>query len=120
MIHDLQKQLKTLEADLLDRSESPNVADRLRLEYDEAKQADRTAQNFTDWRSDAITQCAAAWVLSCVFVRFLEDNHLIEPPRISGPPPRLTPPPVTSTRLYFRRPPHRNRPRLPPQRLRQL
>ena len=33
---------------------------------------------------DAITQAAAAWVLSCVFVRFLEDNQLIEPPKIAG------------------------------------
>ena len=39
------------------------------------KQAERTAQNYEDWRSDAITQAAAAWVLSCVFVRFLEDNR---------------------------------------------
>ena len=56
----------------------------LRAEYERAKQAERTAANYEDWRSDAITQAAAAWVLSCVFVRFLEDNHLIEPPKISG------------------------------------
>ena len=53
-------------------------------EYERAKQAERTAANYEDWRSDAITQAAAAWVLSCVFVRFLEDNHLIEPPKLSG------------------------------------
>ena len=47
--------------------------------------AERTAQNYEDWRSDAITQAAAAWVLSCVFVRFLEDNRLIDPPQIAVP-----------------------------------
>lgn len=87
LLKDLQALLKRLEADLLERSESaevPDVGKTLRAEYERAKQAERTAANYEDWRSDAITQAAAAWVLSCVFVRFLEDNHLIEPPKISG------------------------------------
>ncbi|WP_278468323.1 BREX-2 system adenine-specific DNA-methyltransferase PglX [Gimesia maris] len=88
LLSDLQKLLKRLEADLLERSESadvPAVGETLRAEYDQARQAERTAQNYEDWRNDAITQAAAAWVLSAVFVRFLEDNQLIEPPRFSGP-----------------------------------
>jgi hypothetical protein len=92
LLSDLQKLLKTLEADLLERSESaevPDVGAHLRQEFEQARQAERTAQNFTDWRSDAITQAAAAWVLSVVFVRFLEDNRLIDPPRIAGPGDRL-------------------------------
>ncbi len=28
---------------------------------------------------------AIAWILGCVFIRFLEDNELIDPPRLSGP-----------------------------------
>src|SRR5436305_5450418 len=39
--------------------------------------------------ADAITQQAVAWVLSCVFVRFLEDNRLIDPPKLAGPGDRL-------------------------------
>ena len=92
LVSDLQKLLKKLEADLLERSEAAEVAevgDRLRLEFEEAKKSERTAQNFSDWRGDAITQVAAAWVLSCVFVRFLEDNRLIDPPQIAGPGERL-------------------------------
>lgn len=88
LLSDLQKLLKRLEADLLERSESadvPAVGETLRAEYEQARTAERTAQNYEDWRSDAITQAAAAWVLSAVFVRFLEDNQLIEPPRFSGP-----------------------------------
>lgn len=88
LLSDLQKLLARLEADLLERSEAaelPDVGRRLRAEHERAKTAERTAQNFEDWRSDGITQHAAAWVLSCVFVRFLEDNRLIDPPRIAGP-----------------------------------
>ena len=87
LLSDLQTLLARLEADLLERSESaevPDVGRTLRAEYQRAKQAERTAANYEDWRSDAITQAAAAWVLSSVFVRFLEDNHLIEPPKLSG------------------------------------
>ena len=92
LLSDLQKLLQRLEADLLERSESadvPEVGKTLRAEYDRAKTAERTAQNYEDWRTDAITQSAAAWVLSCVFVRFLEDNRLIDPPKIAGPDDRL-------------------------------
>ena len=88
LLSDLQALLKTLEADLLERSESaevPDVGRKLREEYIEAQAANRTAQNYEEWRSDEITQVAAAWVLSCVFVRFLEDNQLVPTPKIAGP-----------------------------------
>lgn len=92
LLSDLQALLKRLEADLLERSESaevPDVGQTLRSEYERAKAAERTAQNYEDWRNDYLTQTAAAWVLSCVFVRFLEDNTLIDPPKIAGPNERL-------------------------------
>jgi hypothetical protein len=92
LLADLQLLLKTVEADLLERSESsevPDVGAKLRAEYAAAEEAERTAQSFTEWRADVITQVAAAWVLSGVFVRFLEDNGLVETPRISGPGERL-------------------------------
>ncbi len=88
LLSDLQKLLQKLEADLLERSMSAEVLEvgvRLKEEHERATKAQRTAQNYEDWRTDAITQAAAAWVLSCVFVRFLEDNRLIDPPKISGP-----------------------------------
>ena len=40
---------------------------------------------YTVWRDDRLTQVAVAWILACVFVRFLEDNGLVDPPRLSGP-----------------------------------
>ena len=92
LLSDLQGLLTKLEADLLERSESaevPDVGRTLREEYAAAQAAERTAQSFEDWRSDTITQAAAAWVLSCVFVRFLEDNELVATPKIAGPDERL-------------------------------
>ena len=106
--------LKRLEADLLERSASaeiPDVGQTLHTEYDRAKQAERTAQNYEDWRSDAITQAAAAWVLSCVFVRFLEDNRLIDPPKVAGPKEHLQQA-RDEHELYFREHPHRDRSRV--------
>ena len=88
LLKDLQGLLRTLEADLLERSESaevPEVPAALNEEYTKAKEAERTAHNYEDWRSDYVTQIAAAWVLSCVFARFLEDNQLVDPPKLSGP-----------------------------------
>ncbi len=88
LLNDLQGLLKTLEADLLERSDSaevPDVGRKLREEHTAALAADRTAQSYEEWRSDAITQVAASWVLSCVFVRFLEDNQLVPTPKIAGP-----------------------------------
>jgi hypothetical protein len=92
LLADLQNVLRKLEADLLERSDSadvPEVGRSLRAEFEKAREAQRTAQNFADWRSDYITQVAAAWVLSCVFARFLEDNELIDPPKLAGPHERL-------------------------------
>lgn len=92
LVADLQAVLRNLESDLLERSESYailDVSETLRSEYQKAKTAERTAQSYQEWRADTITHIAAAWVLSCVFARFLEDNKLVDPPRIAGPGDRL-------------------------------
>lgn len=86
LLADLQTLLrKEIEPDLRKRSELPEIAAALKAEFDKAKKAKRTAMNYTDWRADTITQIGVAWVLSCVFIRFLEDNRLVDPPRLSGP-----------------------------------
>jgi hypothetical protein len=92
LLSDLQRLLRLLEADLLERSEStdvPEVGRALHADFEQARQAERTSQSYEEWRSDYITQTAAAWVLSGVFVRFLEDNRLIDPPKLAGPGERL-------------------------------
>ena len=93
LLKDLQVLLKKLEDDLIDRSTSteiPEIGLRLRSTYEQAKKAQHTAQSFEEWRSLSVAQVAAAWVLSCVFVRFLEDNGMIEPPRLAGVSDRLS------------------------------
>jgi hypothetical protein len=92
LLDDLKRLVTRLEADLLARSEDsqvPEFAEVLRGEYERARAAKRTADTYGEWREDRITQAAVAWVLSCVFIRFLEDNDLIAPPRVAGPGERL-------------------------------
>lgn len=108
LLSDLQSLLRRLEADLLDRTSSeevPEVGDWLRAEYQAAKEAERTAHTYKQWLDDFITQVAAAWVLSCVFARFLEDNELIDPPRLAGPGKRLEQARDEHT-LFFQDPEH--------------
>jgi hypothetical protein len=84
LLKDLQTLLPQLEQDILAYSkDQPALADHLQLEYTSAKEANRTAEHFTSWRDAQITQSAVAWVLSCVFVRFLEDNDLLTDTRLS-------------------------------------
>ncbi|WP_036374634.1 BREX-2 system adenine-specific DNA-methyltransferase PglX [Micromonospora sp. ATCC 39149] len=59
----------------------------LRKEHGQATDARRTAGTFETWLEDVLDQAAVAWVLGCVFVRFCEDNALVEPLWIGGPEP---------------------------------
>lgn len=86
LLSDLQKLLKVLEDDIRRRCEmQPEVNKPLQAQYAAAKDHNRTAQAYEVWRDEQITQAAVAWILGCVFVRFCEDNRLIDPPRLSGP-----------------------------------
>ncbi|HNN98338.1 MAG TPA: BREX-2 system adenine-specific DNA-methyltransferase PglX, partial [Pseudomonadota bacterium] len=86
LLSDLKPLLKKLEDDLRERAKADVDADaRLRAEWQKARDAKRTAQAFEVFRDDQITQIAVAWILSTVFVRFLEDNGLVDAPLLSGP-----------------------------------
>jgi hypothetical protein len=61
----------------------------LRAEWQAARDAKRTAQAFTAWLDDEVTQAAVHWVLGCVFLRFVEDNGLVDRPWLAGPGERL-------------------------------
>ncbi len=80
----LRKLVQILEADLAQRA----LAVDLRADWQAARAKGRTALSFSEWRADLLTQIAVAWVLTAIFVRFLEDNGFIEPV-ISGQPARL-------------------------------
>ena len=82
--------VKRLEDDLRARCDAdPAVDAPLQAQYDAARQQKRTALTYKAWREEELTQIAVAWVLGCVFVRFLEDNELVETPKLSGPGARL-------------------------------
>ena len=80
---DLLRELKIivakLEKDILERCQNDERIDApLRLEFETAKKNERTAIAYESWRGEYITQSAAAWVLATVFVRFIEDNALLD------------------------------------------
>lgn len=90
LLRDLKPQLRLLEDDLRRRSaDVPEFAETLYLEWEDARQSNRTAATYESWLDDRVTQSAVAWILATVFVRFCEDNGLIDLPVIAGPGDRL-------------------------------
>ncbi|HBN9911978.1 TPA: BREX-2 system adenine-specific DNA-methyltransferase PglX, partial [Pseudomonas aeruginosa] len=86
LLKNLQSLLPHIEKDILAYSESnAELSEHLQSEYRAAVEAERTAEHFVSWREAQITQAAVAWVLTCVFVRFLEDNGLLSEPVLAGP-----------------------------------
>lgn len=94
---ELRGQVGALEADLRERVEPSSgshvlpdqgVFELWQEEYQLARSQERTAATWATWRDERITQAAVAWVLTTVFIRFCEDNELIRPVWISGPPAR--------------------------------
>ncbi|MEV7871762.1 BREX-2 system adenine-specific DNA-methyltransferase PglX [Streptomyces sp. NPDC088124] len=86
----MRKQVRALEADLRERSDDVDrYRDRLRAAYEHARASGRTAATYGAWRDERITQAAVAWMLGTVFVRFCEDNGLIDRPFVAGPGRRL-------------------------------
>ncbi len=61
------------------------VREPLEREWRTAFDAGRTGRTFEAWLEDRLTQVAVGWLLACVFVRFGEDNGLIDEPLLSGP-----------------------------------
>lgn len=114
LLADLTRLLKRLEDDLRERalspsSEVPELRGQLQVEWQAARDAERTAETFESWAEQVITQAGVHWLLSCVFLRFIEDNGLVDRPWISGTP--------QSGRIalardshdaYFRAHPHQN------------
>jgi hypothetical protein len=90
LVADLRLQVRVLEADLLERAgREPEFAEPLAAEWAAAHRAERTAATYETWLDGEVTQAAAAWVLGTVFLRFCEDNELIEHPYLAGPGDRL-------------------------------
>ena len=87
LLADLTRQLKRLESDLLQRIEEVSeLKTSLRAEWQAARDANRCAETFETWVDQVITQAGVHWLLSCVFLRFIEDNELVARPWLGGTP----------------------------------
>ena len=87
LLSDLTRLLKRLEADLLQRiDEVPELKASLQAEWQAARAADRCAETFESWVDQVITQAGVHWLLSCMFLRFIEDNQLVDRPWLGGTP----------------------------------
>ncbi len=76
---ELVRLVKKLHTDLRERcDELQEVGAPLQEEYQRALEARRTQETFQAWRENVLDQVAVAWVLATGFVRFLEDNLLID------------------------------------------
>ncbi len=87
LLVDLTRLLKRLEEDLLRRiDEVTELKTSLQAEWKAARDADRTAETFETWVDQVITQAGVHWLLSCVFLRFIEDNRMVDRPWLGGTP----------------------------------
>jgi hypothetical protein len=85
LLSDLKNLVGELTEDLLARAQQDEKIDAgLREAFQQVEKGGRTAQAFEVWRDDYLDQVAVAWVLACVFVRFMEDNHLIDECWLAG------------------------------------
>jgi hypothetical protein len=85
LVADLQQIVRDLVEDLhvrLDEDKASHAV--VHGEFETAKKAGRTDQGWEAFREDYLTQVAVAWVLSTVFVRFVEDNQLCDEPWLAG------------------------------------
>ena len=87
LLADLKRRLTLLESDLRERIDTlPDLKASLQAEWQAARDAKRTAETLEGWSDQVITQAGVHWLLSCVFLRFIEDNTLVDRPWIGGTP----------------------------------
>jgi hypothetical protein len=89
LLADLKKQRKRLEDDLRQYHAASPGRNAVQAEWRAAFDARRTADTFETFWSAALDQAAVHWILGVVFLRFLEDNGLVDRPLLSGPGERL-------------------------------
>jgi hypothetical protein len=85
LLRDLKRLTATLEADIRDRLAGNAELDAtLGQEWQAAKNAGRTGATLHDFKEEAVTQAAVHWLLMGVFIRFLEDNGLVDRPWLTA------------------------------------
>ena len=89
LLADLKRLRRTLDPDLREQHAASPQRDAVHAEWQAALNAKRTADTFETFWSAALDQAAVHWILAVVFIRFLEDNRLLDRPFLSGPGERL-------------------------------
>lgn len=86
LLADLKRQLRVLEDDLRVRAEDSTTewGARLRAEHRRAQSRKRTGLAWIQWRDGEVSQAAVAWIIASVFIRFSEDNGLLEGAKRDG------------------------------------
>lgn len=85
LLPELKKQVTLLSEDLLKRVNAHSEINSGLLEaFHQIEKGGRTSQAYEVWLEDYLDQVAVAWVLACVFVRYLEDNGLVEECWLAG------------------------------------
>ncbi len=89
LLEDLKRLRRKLDADLRRHHASSAGRAAVQAEWQEARDTRRTADTFETFFGAAVDQVAVHWILAVVFLRFLEDNGLLDRPLISGAGERL-------------------------------
>lgn len=89
LLADLKRLRKSLDADLRVTHATGKKRDAVQAEWREAFDLGRTRDPFEVFLDGALDQSVVHWILGCVFLRFLEDNQLVDRPFLSGPGERL-------------------------------
>jgi hypothetical protein len=85
LLADLKRLHVRLKDDLRHYHATSAARDATEAEWQEAFSTKRTAETFPTFFEAAVDQAAVHWILAAAFIRFLEDNGLIERPILSGP-----------------------------------
>jgi len=85
LLTDLKRLRRTLDADLRAVHATGTHRDAVQAEWQGAFDSGRTRETFEAFLDAAFDQSVVHWVLGCVFLRFLEDNGLVDRPFLSGP-----------------------------------
>lgn len=75
---------KTLLPSLEERAKEDSVAGALTAQYHDEHKANRTAEKRDEWVERTLEQVGVAWILSCVFIRTLEDRGYLTHLRLAG------------------------------------
>jgi hypothetical protein len=89
LLADLKRLRRVLDADVRETHASGAKRDAVQAEWQEAFDLGRTRDTFEVFLDGAFDQAVVHWVLGSVFLRFLEDNRLVDRPFLSGPGERL-------------------------------